>query len=71
MSETGPGAPAPLHPDTEAYLGSVARMMQSRKLPPLWTIDIPRRRDLNRMLIAAGGPPQDVPASTMRFGSPP
>lgn len=50
-------APAPLHPDTAKYLDSMTEMMEKKKLPPLWTVEVTRRRALNKMLIASGRPP--------------
>src|SRR5690242_15362861 len=50
-------APAPLHPDTRKYLDAMVEMMEKKKIPPLWTVEVPKRRALNKMLIASGRPP--------------
>lgn len=57
MTTSDVQAPAPLHPDTAKYLDSMTEMMAKKKLPPLWKVDVPRRRALNKMLIASGRPP--------------
>jgi acetyl esterase len=57
MNRTQTPAPAALHPDTRRYLDAMTEMMEKKKIPPLWTVDVPRRRALNKMLIAAGRPP--------------
>ncbi len=49
--------PAPLHPDARRYLETTVEMMERKRIPPLWTIDVPRRRAIHKMLIAAGRPP--------------
>lgn len=54
--DTAAQRPAPLHPDTQKYLDSMAEMMETKNIPPLWSVEIDRRRALNRMLIAAGQP---------------
>ena len=58
MNEQLVRAPAPLHPDVQAYLASMVEIMERRKLPPLWTVEVKRRRALNKLLIEAGQPPQ-------------
>ncbi|MEA2663202.1 MAG: acetyl esterase [Candidatus Eremiobacteraeota bacterium] len=49
--------PAALHPDTRAYLADMSALMAKMKLPPLWTVELARRRALNKMLIASSKPP--------------
>lgn len=49
--------PAELHPDTRAYLADTSALMAKMKLPPLWTIELARRRALSKMLIASSKPP--------------
>ena len=58
MNKHEVGVPAPLHPDTQAYLDSMVQIMERRKLPPLWKVEVPRRRALNKFLIEAGQPPK-------------
>ncbi|MEW6645540.1 MAG: alpha/beta hydrolase [Pseudomonadota bacterium] len=58
MNEHLVRAPAPLHPDVQAYLASMVQIMERRNLPPLWTVEVKRRRALNKLLIEAGQPPQ-------------
>jgi acetyl esterase/lipase len=48
---------APLHPDAENYLASVEKMMKERKLPPLYKIEVNRRRAISKLLITSGSPP--------------
>jgi acetyl esterase len=57
MDTTEQLKPAPLHPDTEKYLESVTEMMEKKKIPPLWTVEVQKRRALSKMLIASGRPP--------------
>jgi len=48
---------ATLHPDTRKYLDQMVAMMEQKKLPPLYKVEVNRRRALSKMLIASGNPP--------------